>query len=63
MSFVSSNKQISYFNNTLSFINTNCTQPTHFYIFLVRKSLSNKKICLMLTKNNAGVHKKNIHES
>lgn len=56
-------KQISHFNNTLLFINTNYTQATHFYKFLSYKSLNNKKICMMLTKNNVGVHKKNIHES
>lgn len=53
------NKQMSYFNNALSFINTNYTQPTYFYIFFVRKLLNDKRICLTLIKNNIAVHKKN----
>lgn len=59
MPFELDNEQISYFNNALSFINTNYTQPTYFYISFVRKLLNDKRICLMLTKNNMAVHKNN----
>ncbi len=33
------NRQLSHFNNALYFVNADYTQPTHFYIFGVRKVL------------------------
>lgn len=58
MPFGLENKQMSYFNNASTFINTNYTQPTYFYIFFVRKLLNDKRICLTLIKNNIAVHNK-----
>jgi len=57
------NRQMSHFNNALSFINVNCTQPTYFYIFSARKVLDDRRICLMFTKNNISVTKMNKYRT
>jgi len=54
---------MSHFNNALSFINTDCTQPAYFYTFSARKVLDDKSICLMFTKNNMAVNKMNNKNS
>ncbi len=53
------NRQMSHFNNALSFINADYTQLTYFYIFSARKVLDDRRICLMFTKNNMTVNKMN----
>ena len=59
MPFQLQKQQMSHFNNALSFINTDHTQPTYFYIFSARKTLDDRGICLMFTKNNMAVDKMN----
>ena len=53
------NKQVSDFNSALFFINTNYPQPIHFYIYGIRKTLDDREISLMFTKNNVSVNKMN----
>jgi len=50
---------MSYFNNALSFINTNYSHSTYFYILSTRKVLNYIRIRAMFTKNNVNVNKIN----
>lgn len=45
------------FGGVLFFLNAELTQLIHFYIYWLRKTLNDKKICLMFTKNNITVGK------
>ena len=54
---------MSHFNSTLSFVNANCTQPTHFYILSARKALKDIRISAVFTKNNAAVNKINKYRA
>ena len=61
--FISKNSRIAHFNSALLFINADCTQPAHFYIFSTRKVLEDRGICLMFTKNNITANKINNKNS
>jgi hypothetical protein len=50
-------RHLSKFDGVLFFLNANFTQIIHFYIYELRKTLEDSRICLMFTKNNISLSK------
>jgi len=50
-------------DGALFFINANFTQIIHFYIYKLHKALENNKICLMFTKSNMALSKRDNESS
>jgi hypothetical protein len=54
---------VTSFDGVLFFLNAEFTQLIHLYIYGLRKTLDDKKICLMFTKNNITVSETNGESS